>query len=40
MMDGMMETWNDRQNDRWNDGQPKSRIAPFFQSGAIMRYTL
>ena len=39
MMDGMMYGWNDGQN----DGQPKSSIAPLFQSEAIkteMKYSL
>ena len=32
---GMMETRNDGWKDGRNDGQPKSSIAPLFQSGAI-----
>ena len=35
MTDGMMETLNDGWTEGRNNGQPKSSIAPLFQSGVI-----
>ena len=37
MTDGMTDGIYDGRNDRWNDGQPKSNIAPLFQSEAITK---